>query len=47
MTQDDTIEKKEKNKNIIYLSIDHLKHGNYRLLVTLKNRIIKSVKFKI
>jgi len=48
MTQDDTINKKEsKKKNMIYLSIDHLKHGNYKLLITLKNKIIKSVKFKI
>lgn len=45
MTQKDTIDKKER-ENIIYLSIDHLKHGNYKLLITLKNKIIKSVKFK-
>ena len=47
MTQEDTIEKKESNKKTIYLSIDHLKHGNYKLLITLKNKIIKSVKLKI
>jgi len=46
MTQEDNIKKKEKKKNIIYLSIDHLKQGKYKLLITLKNKIIKSVKFK-
>lgn len=28
----------------IYLSIDHLKQGTYKLRVTLKNKIVKSIK---
>lgn len=36
---------KQKNDEKIYLSIDHLKKGNYKLYLTLKNKIIKSVKF--
>ena len=28
----------------IYLSIDHLKKGTYKLNITLKNKIVKSVK---
>lgn len=30
----------------IYLSIDHLKEGNYKLNITLKNKVIKSIKLK-
>lgn len=37
--------KAEENQNI-YLSIDHLKKGHYTLNITLKNKIIKSIKLK-
>ena len=30
----------------IYLSIDHLKQGSYKLRVTLKNKIVKTIKLK-
>ena len=30
----------------IYLSIDHLKKGAYKLRVTLKNKIVKTIKLK-
>jgi hypothetical protein len=33
------------NQNI-YISIDHLKKGNYILNVTLKNKIIKFIKIQ-
>ncbi|WP_170309943.1 hypothetical protein [Seonamhaeicola maritimus] len=45
MTQEDVLEKENGNKNIIYLSIDHLKKGSYNLRITLKNKVIKSVFF--
>lgn len=35
--------KKEDNKNI-YLNIDHLKKGQYKLNVMLNNKIIKSIR---
>ncbi|WP_418603996.1 hypothetical protein [Hwangdonia sp.] len=28
----------------IFLSIDHLKNGHYKLNITLKNKVIKSIK---
>ncbi len=34
----------ENKPSKIYLSIDHLKEGNYKLNITLKNKVIKSVK---
>ena len=37
--------KTEENQNI-YLSIDHLKSGEYILNITLSNKIIKTVKLK-
>ncbi|MGM5471003.1 hypothetical protein ACS386_12060 [Flavobacteriaceae bacterium LMO-SS05] len=32
------------DSSIIYLSIDHLKQGTYKLQVTLKNKIVKTIK---
>lgn len=37
---------KEQDKNVIYLSIDHLKKGNYKLSITLNNKVVKSLNFK-
>ena len=34
----------ENKSSKIYLSIDHLKEGNYKLNITLKNKVIKTVK---
>ena len=36
---------KEKDSEKIYLSIDHLKNGTYKLNILLKNEIIKTIKF--
>ncbi len=36
---------KEKEDEKIYLSIDHLKKGTYKLNILLKNEIIKTIKF--
>lgn len=37
--------KEDDNKEYpIYLSIDHLKDGRYKLNITLKNKVIKSIK---
>ena len=46
MTKEDAIENENGKKNIIYLSIDHLKQGTYNLRITLKNKVIKSLFFK-
>lgn len=45
MTHEDALEKENGNKNIIYLSIDHLKKGSYNLRITQKNKIVKSIFF--
>lgn len=45
MTQEDVLEKENGKKNIIYLSIDHLKKGVYNLRITNKNKIVKSIFF--
>jgi hypothetical protein len=34
---------KTTKEEVIYLAIDHLKKGNYRLDVLLENKVIKSV----
>ena len=39
MTQEDVLEKENGKKNIIYLSVDHLKKGSYNLRITLKNKV--------
>jgi len=39
---DDTPKEKEEK---IYLSIDHLKAGTYKLNILLKNKIVKTIKF--
>lgn len=36
---------KEKEDEKIYLSIDHLKKGSYKLNLLLQNEIIKTIKF--
>ena len=46
MTKPKVIDKKKTDKNIIYLSIDHLKQGKYELSITLKNKVIKSLNFE-
>ncbi|WP_347374483.1 hypothetical protein [Aequorivita sp. Q41] len=33
-----------KKTDVIYMSIDHLKQGNYELKILLQNRVVKSVK---
>jgi hypothetical protein len=35
----------KENDEKIYLSIDHLKKGTYKLNILLKNEIIKTIKF--
>ncbi len=35
----------KKKDETIYLSIDHLKEGSYKLNLLLKNEIIKTIKF--
>lgn len=45
MTQEEVLKKENGKKNIIYLSIDHLKTGSYNLRITLKSKVIKSVFF--
>ena len=39
-------DKKAEESQYIYLNIDHLKKGNYLLNITLKNKVIKSIKLK-
>lgn len=46
MSKDNIIKNETRDKNIIYLSIDHLKRGRYNLRITLKNKVIKSLFFK-
>ena len=43
MEQNKTI-KKDNNFQSLYLSLDHLKVGNYKINITLNNKVIKSVK---
>ncbi len=35
---------KTKKDDVIYMSIDHLRQGNYELKILLDNKVIKSVK---
>ena len=46
MTKTKVIDKQKKNNNVIYLSIDHLKQGTYELSITLKNKVVKSLRFE-
>ena len=46
MTREEVLEKENGKKNILYLSIDHLKKGTYNLRITQKNKIVKSIFFK-
>jgi len=46
MIQKNGVNKKKDATKAIYLSIDHLKNGVYRLNIMLKNKVIKSVKLK-
>jgi hypothetical protein len=34
----------KKKDDIIYMSIDHLKQGSYKLKILLKNKVLKSIK---
>lgn len=34
----------ENKASKIYLSIDHLRKGNYKLNITLENKVIKTIK---
>ena len=45
-TEENQDKDSEKKVSDIYLSIDHLKQGTYKLQVTLKNKIVKSIKLK-
>ena len=45
MVQDDFLKENNTQKEIIYLSIDHLKKGTYNLRITLKEKVIKSILF--
>ena len=36
----------QKRTSKIYLSIDHLKRGTYNLNITLKDKVIKTIKLK-
>ncbi|MFD1614427.1 hypothetical protein [Gelatiniphilus marinus] len=38
------INEDENKEHPIYLSIDHLKDGHYKLNITLKSKVIKSIK---
>jgi hypothetical protein len=33
-----------KKEDVIYMSIDHLKQGNYELKILLKNKVMKTIK---
>lgn len=33
-----------KKGDVIYMSIDHLKQGNYELKILLKNKVMKTIK---
>ncbi|WP_193392791.1 hypothetical protein [Aequorivita aquimaris] len=33
-----------KKDDVIYMSIDHLKQGNYELKILLKNKVMKTIK---
>ncbi len=45
MVKDDVFKKETDQKNVIYLSIDHLKKGTYHLRITLKEKVVKSIFF--
>jgi len=36
----------KKKDDVIYMSIDHLKEGNYELKILLNNKVVKSVKIQ-
>jgi hypothetical protein len=46
MPKPPVIDKQDSDKSVIYLSIDHLKQGKYKLRLTLKNKVVKSLVFK-
>ena len=46
MIQKNGVNKKKDSTKVIYLSLDHLKDGVYKLNIMLKNKVIKSVKIK-
>ena len=46
MLKETEADKSNKNTRQLYLSIDHLKTGDYTLNIMLNNKIIKSIKLK-
>lgn len=34
----------DKKDNVIYMSIDHLRQGNYELRILLNNKVMKTIK---
>jgi len=46
MLKEKNMNEENKESKPIYLSIDHLKDGNYVFNIMLENKIIKSIKLK-
>jgi hypothetical protein len=46
MLKDTNMNEENKESKSVYLSIDHLKDGNYRFNFILNNKVIKSIKLK-
>lgn len=46
MKEGEQTTKEIKHQQPIYLAIDHLKSGDYRLKLTQNNHVIKTLKFK-
>jgi hypothetical protein len=46
MLEDTNMNEENKESKPVYLSIDHLKDGNYRFNFILNNKVIKSIKLK-
>ena len=46
MLKEKRMNEESKESKPIYLSIDHLKDGNYRFNFMLNNKVIKSIKLK-
>lgn len=46
MLQEKDVHDKNEESKPVYLSIDHLKDGNYVFNIMLENKVIKSIKLK-
>ena len=46
MLKEKNMKDESKDSKPIYLSIDHLKDGNYRFHFMLNNKVVKSIKLK-